>query len=154
MSTRQTQTKRKQHGGGVETSYLMGESKSVWNYSLCSGWLPAEASVLITLLQYYGVGKWTHIYNSGRLPSKTIQQMYLQTQRIVGQQSLAAFMGLKLDLQRIGLDNAATVSIDFYSDLKLGRTQENGFSGERRRQGYKRKKVYIATRSSSQVRAN
>jgi hypothetical protein len=80
--------------------------------------------------------------------------MYLQTQRLVGQQSLAAFMGLKLDLQRIGLDNAATVSIDFYSDLKLGGTQENGLSGERWRQDYKRITKNYATRSSSQVRAN
>jgi len=39
------------------------------------------------------------------LPSKTIQQMYLQTQRIVGQQSLAAFMGLRLDVEQIGRDN-------------------------------------------------
>ena len=33
--------------------------------------------------------------------------MYLQTQRLVGQQSLAEFMGLHLDLEQIWLKNAA-----------------------------------------------
>jgi hypothetical protein len=97
-----TSTKK---GWGVESKYLMGESKSVWNFSLCPGWTKEEATSLVLLLKYYGVGKWTHIYKSGRLPSKTIQQMYLQTQRILGQQSLAAFMGLKLDIEAIGRDN-------------------------------------------------
>ena len=31
--------------------------------------------------------------------------MYLQTQRLVGQQSLAGFMGLHLDLERVYQDN-------------------------------------------------
>jgi len=29
-------------GWGVETNYLTGESKSVWNFSLCPGWTPEE----------------------------------------------------------------------------------------------------------------
>ena len=94
-------------GGGIETKYLMGESRSMWNFALCPGWTDVEADCLVMCLKYYGVGKWSSIEKSGRLPTKTIQQMYLQTQRIVGQQSLAAFMGLKLDIVRLGKENGA-----------------------------------------------
>jgi hypothetical protein len=49
----------KKSGGGVETKYLMGESKSMWNFALCPGWTKVEAESLVILLQYYGVGKWS-----------------------------------------------------------------------------------------------
>ena len=52
-----TSTSKK--GGGVETKYLMGESKSMWNIALCPGWTKVEAESLVVLLQYYGVGKWS-----------------------------------------------------------------------------------------------
>jgi len=39
------------------------------------------------------------------LPTKSIQQCYLQTQRLLGQQSLAEFMGLHVDVDRIAEDN-------------------------------------------------
>ena len=63
----------KRQGGGIETKYLMGESKSIWNFALCPGWSKVEADCLVMLLMYYGVGKWTQIEKSGRLPTKTIQ---------------------------------------------------------------------------------
>ena len=44
-------------------------------------------------------------FRSGVLPTKMIQQCYLQTQRLMGQQSLAEFMGLSVDIDRIELDN-------------------------------------------------
>lgn len=37
----------------------------------------------------FGVGKWVQIVNSGILPGKLIQQLNGQTQRLLGQQSLA-----------------------------------------------------------------
>ena len=82
------------------------ESKTVWNYSLSPGWTKEEVDVLKILLMKFGVGKWTSIYKSECLPSKTIQQCYLQTQRLVGQQSLAPMMGLHLDLEQIYIDNS------------------------------------------------
>ncbi len=39
------------------------------------------------------------------LPTKSIQQCYLQTQRLMGQQSLAEFMGLSVDIDRIAIDH-------------------------------------------------
>ena len=42
--------------------------------------------------------------SSGVLPGKNKQQCYLQTQRILGQQSLAEFLGLHLDVKRLAED--------------------------------------------------
>lgn len=55
----------------------------------------------------FGVGRWRAIEKSECLSTKTIGQMYLQAQRLVGQQSLAEFMGLHLDLEQIWLKNAS-----------------------------------------------
>jgi len=56
----------------MNKSEWIQQSNSVKNYSLCPGWLPEEANVLILLLKKYGIGKWKDIYNSGRLPTKNI----------------------------------------------------------------------------------
>lgn len=37
----------------------------------------------------HGVGRWMQILDSGLLPGKLIQQLSGQTQRLMGQQSLA-----------------------------------------------------------------
>jgi len=37
----------------------------------------------------YGVGRWVQILETGLLPGKMIQQLNGQTQRLLGQQSLA-----------------------------------------------------------------
>lgn len=58
----------------------------------------------------HGVGKWRQIEAAKVLPSKNIQQMYLQTQRIIGQQSIAEFMGLHLDIDAIAKKNAANLT--------------------------------------------
>ena len=53
----------------------------------------------------YGVGRWTKIALSECLPTKNIQQMYLQSQRLFGQQSMAEFVGCHLDIEAIYLRN-------------------------------------------------
>ena len=75
------------------------------------GWTKEENQILKLALMYHGVGRWKEIEKGKYLPSKMIQQMYLQTQRMIGQQSLAEFMGLKLDLDRIALKNKNTVGV-------------------------------------------
>lgn len=40
-------------------------------------------------LMKYGVGHWQHIHSTGLLPGKLIGQLNGQTQRLLGQQSLA-----------------------------------------------------------------
>jgi hypothetical protein len=82
------------------------ESVSLWNYTLSPGWSRAEVEVLKLALQKFGIGKWTRIIRSECLPGKSIGQIYLQTQRIMGQQSLGDFMGLHVDIQKIFIDNS------------------------------------------------
>ncbi|CDW84997.1 UNKNOWN [Stylonychia lemnae] len=72
----------------------MADSKSLHNYTLSPGWTREEVDILKIALMKFGIGKWKKIQKSGCLPSKTISQMNLQTQRVLGQQSLAEFMGL------------------------------------------------------------
>jgi len=57
----------------------------------------------------YGVGKWVQILETGLLPGKLIQQLNGQTQRLIGQQSLAAYTGLQVDIDRVRADNEACV---------------------------------------------
>lgn len=73
------------------------------------GWSREEAETLKLLLMRHGVGRWVRISDSGLLPGKQIQQLSAQTQRLLGQQSLAAFTGLRVDLDRIRADNEARV---------------------------------------------
>lgn len=82
-------------------------SKSLWNYALSPGWTKQEVEILKIALMKFGVGRWKNIEKSECLPTKTIAQMYLQAQRLVGQQSLAEFMGLHIDLEQIWLKNQA-----------------------------------------------
>jgi len=64
------------------------ESKSLWNNTLSPGWSIEEVFILKLALQKFGVGRWKRIIESECLPGKSIGQIYLQTQRIMGQQSL------------------------------------------------------------------
>lgn len=45
------------------------------------------------------------LFRSNCLPGKSIGQIYMQTQRLIGQQSLGEFMGLSVDLEKVFLDN-------------------------------------------------
>lgn len=48
---------------------------------------------------HYGVGRWVQILDTGLLPGKLIQQLNGQTQRLLGQQSLAGRSNLAASLQ-------------------------------------------------------
>ena len=91
----------------------------------------------------YGVGRWVQILDTGLLPGKLIQQLNGQTQRLIGQQSLAgrasclatlsgflsqdvpfyrlpllaAYTGLQVDIDRIRADNAARTGVERKSGL-------------------------------------
>jgi len=91
----------------------ISDSKSLWNYTLSPGWTIEEVEVLKIALMKFGIGKWKSIKRSNCLPGKTIAQMNLQTQRLLGQQSLAGkikliqeFMGLNVNLESVFKDNA------------------------------------------------
>ena len=50
--------------------------------------------MLKLLLMKIGVGRWVQILETGLLPGKMIQQLSMQTQRLLGQQSLAGDLAL------------------------------------------------------------
>lgn len=81
------------------------ESKSLWNYTLSPGWTDDEVFILKLALQKFGIGQWKKITASECLPGKSIGQIHLQTQRIMGQQSLGDFKGLHVDIERVFMDN-------------------------------------------------
>ncbi|KAJ2760176.1 hypothetical protein IWQ56_005551, partial [Coemansia nantahalensis] len=66
-----------------------------------------EVQVLRKALMRFGVGNWMKIIESECLLGKTIAQMNLQTQRMLGQQSTAEFNGLHIDALEVGALNAA-----------------------------------------------
>ena len=89
----------------VVTSLNVGTSRSLWNYALSPGWTVQEVEILKVLLMKHGIGRWSAMVADDCLPTKNISQMYMQTQRLLGQQSLAEFMGLHIDLQKVYLRN-------------------------------------------------
>ena len=60
-----------------------------WNYTPSPGWTKEEANILKLLLMKFGVGKYRLIEETRLLPGKNDQQLSGQTQRLLGQQSLA-----------------------------------------------------------------
>jgi len=80
---------------------VTNESRSLWNYTLSPGWSVEEAEILSRAIIKYGVGNWNDILKSKCLPNKTRSQLNLQTQRLIGQQSLGEFMGVHLDPREV-----------------------------------------------------
>jgi len=100
----------------------ISDSKSLWNFAISPGWTIEEVEVLKIALMKFGVGKWKRIKRSNCLPGKTIAQMNLQTQRLLGQQSLAEFMGLHVDLEKVFQDNKiknVNFSLNLFRGLRL-----------------------------------
>lgn len=89
----------------MKTIKKIHDSKSLGNFTLSPGWTRDEVEVLKIALMKFGIGKWRKIKRCKCLPGKTVAQMNLQTQRLLGQQSIAEFMGIKVDLEKICEDN-------------------------------------------------
>jgi hypothetical protein len=80
-------------------------SQSLKNGTLAPGWRPDEVDVLKVALMKYGIGRWKKIMHSECLPGKTPSQLSSQTQRLLGQQSLAEYMHLHLDIDQVAKYN-------------------------------------------------
>merc|ERR1712037_203829 len=72
----------------------IGDAVSLWNFAPSPGFTKDEAHILKICLMALGVGRWVQILDTGLLSGKLTQQLNGQTQRLLGQQSLAAFTGL------------------------------------------------------------
>eukprot|EP01119_Soliformovum_irregulare_P006149 TRINITY_DN17939_c0_g1_i1.p1 TRINITY_DN17939_c0_g1~~TRINITY_DN17939_c0_g1_i1.p1 ORF type:complete len:301 (+),score=96.88 TRINITY_DN17939_c0_g1_i1:30-932(+) len=81
------------------------DSPSLWNYTLSPGWTEEEVGLLKKALMKFGMGSWKAITDSRVLPGKSPAQLNLQTQRLMGQQSLAGFVGIKLDPSKVFEEN-------------------------------------------------
>lgn len=92
----------------------IGDARSLWNFTPSPGWTKDEANALRLCLMKFGVGMWVQIVDSGVLPGKQIQQLNGQTQRLLGQQSLAEYTRLKVDVDRIRADNNAKQGPEIY----------------------------------------
>eukprot|EP01089_Gocevia_fonbrunei_P000838 TRINITY_DN10823_c0_g1_i1.p1 TRINITY_DN10823_c0_g1~~TRINITY_DN10823_c0_g1_i1.p1 ORF type:complete len:277 (+),score=74.22 TRINITY_DN10823_c0_g1_i1:126-833(+) len=57
----------------------------------------------------YALGKWAKMMETNCLPGKTRSQLNIQTQRMMGQQSLGEYMGIHLDPVVVFRDNAQKV---------------------------------------------
>jgi hypothetical protein len=74
-----------------------------WNFSPSPGWTKTEVAVLRLCLMVHGVGRWKEIECTGLLPGKLYQQLNGQTQRLLGQQSLAGYHTCKHDCHAVQL---------------------------------------------------
>ncbi|KFM23734.1 Cytochrome c oxidase assembly protein COX15-like protein [Auxenochlorella protothecoides] len=90
---------------GIEPGSAAMSFNWIWNFTPSPGWTVEETRTLRLLLMRYGIGRWVQILATGLLPGKLIQQLYGATQRLLGQQSLAAFTGLRIDLDRVRAEN-------------------------------------------------
>ncbi|KAF8059674.1 hypothetical protein HT031_005082 [Scenedesmus sp. PABB004] len=85
----------------------IGDAASLWNFTPSPGWTKEECLILKLCIMKHGVGQWVAIQATGLLPGKLVQQLNGATQRLLGQQSLAAFSGLRVDVDRVRADNDA-----------------------------------------------
>ena len=92
----------------------IGDARSLWNFTPSPGWTKEEVGVLRLCLMKFGVGMWVQIVEAGVLPGKQIQQLNGQTQRFLGQQSLAEYTRLKVDVDAIRADNLAKQGPEIY----------------------------------------
>jgi len=91
--------------GRTIASILSSESPSLWNCTLSPGWGAEDIQTLRMAIAKFGLGHWTSIIQQGSLPEKTPAQLSIQTQRLLGQQSLGDFMDINLDTDHVLLDN-------------------------------------------------
>ena len=92
----------------------IGDARSLWNFTPSPGWTKDEAATLRLCLMKLGIGRWQQIVDSGVLPGKQIQQLNGQTQRLLGQQSLAEFTNMKVDVDAIRAANLAKTGTEVY----------------------------------------
>jgi hypothetical protein len=87
------------------------ESWSLVNSTLAPGWSVEEVRVLKAAIMRFGIGRWRKILSCGCLPGKTSSQLSSQTQRLLGQQSLAEYMHLNLDIDKVAVYNHSRTGV-------------------------------------------
>ncbi|EFC37726.1 predicted protein [Naegleria gruberi] len=103
-STTSTSKKKSTSSRGEGRKKGVVQSKSLFNFSQAPGWNEQENRILRLGIMKFGVGSWSTIGRAGILPGKNFAQLYIQTQRMLGVQSLAQFNGIRLDTDRVRTD--------------------------------------------------
>lgn len=88
------------------TAVISSDSPSLWNASQAPGWTSEESEVLRMAVMKFGFGHWKEIIEGAYLPGKTPAQLNLQAQRMIGQQSLAEFFDIHLDMNKVFNENS------------------------------------------------
>ena len=78
------------------------------------GWRPFEEEILKQAIMLFGVGRFKKIIEENLLPGKLIQSINLKTQKLVGQQSILEFSGIKLRTEEVLKRNQTVRGVDFY----------------------------------------
>lgn len=81
------------------------------NQTVAPGWCAEEVRVLRVALMKFGIGQWKAIMKSQCLPGKTSAQLSSQTQRLLGQQSLAEYLHLHLDIDKVAAYNQSRTDV-------------------------------------------
>jgi Myb-like DNA-binding domain len=93
-----------------------GDSASLWNGTCSPGWTKEEANILRLAIMKFGFGAWKEIEAANCLPGKTPAQLNIQAQRMIGQQSIAEFYGVRLD----------TIRVYEVNEMRTGVKRKNG----------------------------
>lgn len=82
------------------------------------GWYELEQILLKHCNARFGVGRYASIHSGNFLRKRSTQQLYTQTQRIIGQQSISEFSGIRLDVNEVKCFNRSRHEVGFYLERK------------------------------------
>eukprot|EP01098_Paradermamoeba_levis_P005867 TRINITY_DN2439_c0_g1_i1.p1 TRINITY_DN2439_c0_g1~~TRINITY_DN2439_c0_g1_i1.p1 ORF type:complete len:198 (-),score=66.33 TRINITY_DN2439_c0_g1_i1:76-669(-) len=126
----------------------VGDSASLWNFTLSPGWTREECEILRQAIMKFGFGSWSKIIDCGCLPGKTRAQLNLQSQRMIGQQSLGEFMGIRLDPAVIFNENSQKTEVTRKNGAIIN-TGNNPTKEERQMRIEENRKKYELTAEAS-----
>ena len=82
------------------------------------GWYEIERIILKQCIARFGVGRYAPIHSGNFLPNRSTQQLYTQTQRLIGKQSISEFSGIRLDVDEVRCFNRSRYGVGFYVERK------------------------------------
>eukprot|EP01012_Entosiphon_sulcatum_P009197 TRINITY_DN15116_c0_g1_i2.p1 TRINITY_DN15116_c0_g1~~TRINITY_DN15116_c0_g1_i2.p1 ORF type:complete len:269 (-),score=48.73 TRINITY_DN15116_c0_g1_i2:5-811(-) len=87
------------------------------------GFTESELKVLCNFVKLNGFGAWGKLIQLRLLPGRNLADIVRTSQKLLRQQSLAPYSGLRVDMQKIGVDNADLIQkirTDPHAGEKLG----------------------------------
>lgn len=72
-----------------------------------------EKEILSQCIRKYGVGNYKSIHINAHLPHKTTSQLYSQTQRLLGKQSIFEYKDIRLNVKLVRRENISRFGENF-----------------------------------------